>query len=72
MTKEASEDLAEGLHLREGIGLTEAATHQLIAQLDDLCHCYLDFCDDHLVGGGNPIQADVDCSDHCQGLEWPS
>ena len=20
---------------------------QLIAQLDDLCHCYLDFCDDH-------------------------
>ena len=28
---------------------------KLIAQLDDLCHCYLDFCDDHLVGGGNPI-----------------
>ena len=30
-----------------------------IAQLDDLCHLYLDFCFDHLVGNGNPIQAYV-------------
>ena len=27
----------------------------LIALLDDLCHSYLDFCDDHLVGGYHPI-----------------
>ena len=31
---------------------------------------YLDFCDDHLVGGGNPLWASVDCSDPCWGLEW--
>ena len=25
----------------------------------------------HLVGGGNPLWASVDCFDHCWGLEWP-
>ena len=38
---------------------------QLIAQLDDLCHSYLYFCVDHLVGGWDPIQRGVDCSDRC-------
>ena len=38
----------------------------LIAKLDDLCHCYMDFCDDYLVGDDNLILANIDCSGHCR------
>ena len=36
-----------------------------------ICNWYLYFCVEHIVGGGNPIKASADCSDHCWGLEWP-
>ena len=34
-------------------------------------HLYMDFFIDHLVGGGDLIQAVVDCFRHSRGLKWP-
>ena len=37
-----------------GCSVSTEVQMYFIAELDDLCHWYLDFCDDYLFGGGEP------------------
>ena len=39
----------------------------LCRPLDDLCHRYLGFCDDHLAGSGDPIMVNVNTAEVWRG-----